>query len=223
MLTPLIAVAPNAVLPGAANIGPNTAVVLQTNPEAIAAYMAGVNTAASQLFNWRGVPTDRRKTFFQSFWAAGSTDINPIDSWQGSITDCVTSPPELVLAIRAELFRRYPTTLVYAVGASSTTTPNPATPYQPTFTATLPPDLMIYGFQLPTNTGVFFALQEHFAETRFGSDSFPPSTSTAPYWSWNEFSTAVTNQNQDSACVASAAWQPPTIVYIGAGSLIPTS
>ena len=234
MINQLVALSPNAVLPGAATIGPNTALVLESNPEAIAAYMVGVNTAASALFNWRGLPTDRRATFFQNFWDSGSADISPISSWTGSLAGTMTAP-ELVLAIRAEVLRRYPNTVVYVVDAASSTTaydpfdPNNASHvHMPVFTATLPPDLQVFGFAVSPGLDYFFVLQEHFAEIRFGSDNFPAAAQTLPgYWAWSDFGSAVpppsnlSEINQDSANVATAAWQPPVVVYLGAADLVP--
>lgn len=231
MVGPLTQLAPDAVLPGAANIPPNTAVVLQTDPEAIAAYMVGVNNAAGQLFNWRGVPSDRRATYFRQFWGSSAApDLTaPIAAWLSTDgLDSHVAPAELVLGVRADLLRRYPNTAVYAVAAASAGAPEDMTDaqnlIQPVFSATLPPDLQIYGFNVTVTPGgplpYFFVFQEQFSEARFGSDqlSVPqsPSTTAPGYWTVAQVAPAV----DDAAAVAVRAWMPPVVVALGAASLM---
>jgi hypothetical protein len=233
MVVPLAQLAPDAILPGAANIPPNTALVLQTNPEAIAAYLIGVNTAVGQLLAWQGVPADQRATFCQQFWqpTLGGTaqpDLNPpIAKWlttDGLDTHVATA--DLVLAVRADLLRRFPNTAVYAVKAASATSPadmtDPSNYIQPIFRATLPPDIQIFGFPIPAGSLAYFMVfQEQLSEPRFGSDSLPPRATPgggAPnYWTVAQVAPA----RPDAAAVAVAAWMPPVVVALGAGSLIP--
>ena len=167
MITPLAQLSQEAILPGAAAIPANTALTLQPNPLPIAAYMVGLNTEISRLLLWRGVPADPRGTPFTFFWdqrgqaAGGQPDIQPIASWPSAATLAAQVAGDvggIVLAVRADLLRRYPNTAVYATpalaagsGTHKFDISDPANVVLPSFTATLPPDIRLFGF--PTISG----------------------------------------------------------------------
>ena len=118
---------PDEILPGAGLIPANSVMLLEASRRFVAALMVGANSEIGRELAWKGFPVDRRATFFQSFWdfrgqQAANSDIPPISGWDGNsaLADLVTGAAagvDLVLVVRAELLRRYPTALVYAVRA----------------------------------------------------------------------------------------------------------
>ena len=258
MITPLAQLSQEAILPGAAAIPANTALTLQPNPLPIAAYMLGLNTEISRLLLWRGVPADPRATPFTFFWdqrgqaAGGQPDIQPIASWPSAATlasQVAGDVGGIVLAVRADLLRRYPNTAVYATPAlaagSGTHTfdiSTPANVVQPSFTATLRPDIRLFGFPTisaqsaiggptpggSTLPGYFFIFQEQASEARFGTDAMVTAGVAAPggnYWT----SAALAPLTQQPAPqppvhaggVASAVRMLPGLVAIHARALLP--
>lgn len=121
-----------------------------------------------------------------------SYDIKKISDWKGALGENAVSPEEakLVLAIRGDLLRRYPGTVIYAVDAimdgkdklvpNMPTTPNESTLASPVFRASLPPDITFLGFNFSEGDarsdkekkklGKFFILEERVGEARFGLD-----------------------------------------------------
>ena len=197
--------APELVLPGAELIGANTVTLLEANPRFATALLVGANGELERDLVWQGFPVDRRATYFQSFWddSASTTpgpDITPIATWSSNSTleQAAAGPgPGLVLVVRGELLRRYPTALVFAVRAvtddngNRMPSTNPGDVQQPLFSGSLVPDLQFFGFgltkdQAHTDNGLgwFFAFQERLTETRFGLESgtvdlSSPSTTSA--------------------------------------------
>jgi hypothetical protein len=250
MITPLVRLDPDALLPGAAAIPPNTALTLQVNPLPIAAYLVGLNTEISRLLLWRGVPADPRATPFTYFWdqrgqAGGPPDITPIAGWQPGATLSAQVTGDvggIVLAVRADLLRRYPTTAVYATKAKGSPTHTfdisiPANNDQPAFTAMLPPDLRLFGFPDISvqaaiggsgNPGYFFIFQEQVTETGFGTDAMTTAGVTAPAGNyWTSASLAPLTQQPapqppvHAGGIASAVRMLPVLVAIHARALLP--
>ena len=242
MVVPLARLAPDALLSGVGTMPSNTALSLATNPSAIAAYMVGLNHEITRELLWRGVPIDRRATPFTWFWdvrgqAGTSPDISTsIADWSPTaLLENVASgaAQQLVLAVRADLFLRYPRTAVYAVRAVGTGAHMLADETvssnvrQPQFTATLPPDLRLFGFDIApaeaiASPGWFFVFQEQASETRFGSQQ----TTSASYWNLAQLQTvgAVTlPASAHAAHVAEGTRLPPVRCAIHARALLPTS
>jgi len=245
MITALAAADQDAILPGAGTIPANTALTLQANPQPIAAYLVGLNTEISRLLLWRGVPADPRCTPFAYFWdqrgqaAGGLPDIQPIAGWSATSTlaaQVATNSSGIVLAVRADLLRRYPDTAVFATpaleagnGTHTFDISTPASVIQPAFTATLPPDLHLYAFpdispSAATGThGYFFVFQEQLSETRFGTDPMtnahvaPPAGS---YWTPASLA-ALAPQPAHSGGIASAVRMLPVLAAIHARALLP--
>ena len=191
MSEPLRALSPDALLPGAELIEPDTAGLLVGNARFIEAYMVGLNDALSGELFWRGLPTDHGATYFRQFWEtrgagdAGSPDIDPIADWTpskplGDNATRVGGRGMIVLLVRGELFRRYPHTIVYAVRAD-TLDATPDVRY-PEFRGRIAPDLTYLGFGLGLDEargadggpGWYFVLQEQPTAPRFGLDALPP-------------------------------------------------
>jgi hypothetical protein len=226
MYPALAALSPDDVLPGLGGIPTNAVVVLQPDNAFVAAFMVGLNGELARELVWRGIPVDRRATYFHHFWdfrgqAGGLQDIAPIASWNSeqSLADLGGTGDVLVLAVRGDLLRRYPRTIVQAVRAQRTANGGtdladetaPGATLAPAFAGALPPDLRFFGFALPeaaarssaTDPGWFFVLQEPPTEARFGTESTPVSL----------IGTA--------ADVAQAALRPPVRVAVHADDLLP--
>ena len=242
MFAPLAALAQEAILPGASTIPPNTALILQPDPDMIVAYLAGLNTEISRLLLWRGVPVDPTATPFTYFWdqrgqGGGPPDIGPIAGWTPSATlgsqlaSQSSGNAQVFLAVRAELFLRYPTTAVYAARAnppaagSTAHTVNLGDIVPPTFTAILPPDLHLYGFPAAklsvsaatTGDGFFFVFQQQVTETRFGSDALAKLTPPAgPYWPAAALAGLSPAPAARSDAIAGAVLQLPVLAAIHA-------
>jgi hypothetical protein len=186
----LAAVAPDVVLPGADALPADSVSLLETNRAFVAAFLVGLNTELARELVWRGFPVDRRATFFRHFWdfrgrAEWTPDVEPIDRWHAAaqLEDVVAAASSaLVLAVRGELLRRYPRTLVYALparwspdGEPELGDDNDSTRRESMFEGWLPPDIRFFGFA-PFDGGMksgehgpgwFFVFQEHATEARF--------------------------------------------------------
>jgi hypothetical protein len=247
MFGPLAALAQEAILPGASTIPPNTALVLQPNPDLIVAYLVGLNTEIIRLLLWRGVPADPTATPFTYFWdqrgqGGGPPDITPIAGWDPKATlgsqlaSQKAGGAQVFLAVRAELLRRYPTTAVYAAPAQPMTgttghTVNLTSVVQPTFTATLPPDLHLYGFPASALTissatgvpGFFFVFQQQVTETRFGSDALKKAGVAGPagaYWPVAALAGLPSPPAGQADAIANAIRMPPVLAAIHARALL---
>jgi hypothetical protein len=226
--------APDLIVAGLSQIPANKVGLLETNPRFVEAYMAGLNHEMARELLWRGYPTDQRGTYFRTFWdsrgrgpaiqrAAGG-DIPPIHTWPetkklGEIASGGSNT--LVLLIKAELLRRYPNAIVYAVNATiaaGQTKPKLGTQEtHPIFRGALDADVAFFGFPFPlafargtgtpTSPGVFFVIQEHPTEPRFGLPAGTPvTTPLAP--------------GPDAAATARALLQKPVRLAIHARDLL---
>jgi hypothetical protein len=210
MWRPLRDLGQDWILPGLDRVPPNTLSVLLTNQAFVEAYLAGLNHEMVRELLWREYPTDRRGTCFRQFWdpsghvpAAGATtgpddllDIKPLTDWPRSGPLGANSPRtgatagRIVLLLRGDLLRRYPTAVYAAKARWDGTTPafDPAgEEAHPVFQGTLQPDVAFYGFSLTeqqargsaTDPGWFFVLKERPGEIRFALDEAagtPPAT-----------------------------------------------
>ena len=185
------------LLPGLEHIPPNTATILETNPEFIEAFMAGLSHEMARELLWREFPTDQRGTYFRQFWAATSSgqsrQIQAIHQWKmalGENPEPGQGEASLVLLIRGELLRRYPGTVIYAkkaVLSGSRRVPGPIEKY-PLFRGSLEPDVTFLGFDLSrkeamgneNDPGWFFVLQEQPSAPRFGLDKAAGFADTIP-------------------------------------------
>jgi hypothetical protein len=191
MYKPLAELSQDLILPGIEHVLPDTITALETNPGFIRSYMVGLNHEMSSELLWREFPTDQRGTSFRQFWDPSgrfpapedpdeSKDIDLITNWQKnmelekkldsekSTTDSDKQESSIVLLIRGELLRRYPTAVIYMTRAEWTDVDaegNPVKPYRkpeslpidpatehpekyPIFRGTLLPDITFFGFSL---------------------------------------------------------------------------
>ncbi len=138
MYAPLTDLSSEYFLPNIQLLTMNSITLLETNQKFIEAYLVGLNHEFARELLWREYPTDQRGSYFRQFWdvrpfltAPGADaaalrerllDVPELHRWstdtglgehdnreaQGDKED------ELVLAIRGELLKKYPTAVVYA-------------------------------------------------------------------------------------------------------------
>jgi hypothetical protein len=140
-----------------------------------------------------------------------------------------------VLAVRAELFLRYPRTAVYAVQAQAPPLPRFAltatTPIiNPSSEAILPPDVRLFAFDgitINNQTGwdsYFFVFQEQVSETRFGApDHKNTPASGGTHWTVADVCGASgVSSIADAGAMADKVRKPPAFLALNAKLLIPT-
>jgi hypothetical protein len=135
MYKPLSDISSELFLPNINLIPNNSMTLLESNQRFIEAYMVGLNHEMARELLWNEYPTDQRGSYFRQFWdvslmlPAGATqadkerfrDIPELHTWPrasdlGSHNYREQNGAEalLVLVIRGELLKRYPTTVIYA-------------------------------------------------------------------------------------------------------------
>jgi hypothetical protein len=202
---------------------PNTVTLLETNQEFIEAFLVGLNYEMGRELLWREYPTDQRGTPFRQFWDPRTAparpgegaaerrerlyDIKPIDQWPlgnalGANDNREEGGPQqddLVLVIRGELLKKYPTAAIYAhkarwqpddahpdpglervpVDLLDPTHPTPGEIRLPLYEAKIDPDVYLLGFDLTADeargedggdAGWFFVIKERPGDPRFGLD-----------------------------------------------------
>lgn len=235
MYEPLRDISRELLVPNLELIQQNTIALLQTNQPFIEAYMVGLNHEMSRELLWREYPTDQRGSYFRQFWDVRDTmqtstgltpaqaaerlrDIKPIHTWPrtADLGDNNNRPQtsdaeRLVLVIRGDLLKKYPTAVIYAVEAVWPADPDithrvPGTLEKyPLFTAKIEPDITFLGFDLTATDakgspapaanrpGWFFVIKERPGEPRFGLDEADgPAAETADEWddlSWGHLAT----------------------------------
>jgi hypothetical protein len=182
--------------PGIDEIPPDSITILETNPRFVEAFLVGLNHEMNSELLWRTYPANQRSTSFRRFWDRfdGRDDLGPIDEFGTARlgVHLVDAEPKLVLLIRGELLRRYPTAAVYAVRATAAgrLSTAPTDVARPIFGGSFEPDITFVGFdladhELDEGSGWFFVLQEQPTEARFGLDD-PASRSGVRPTSWQE-------------------------------------
>ncbi|WP_306334574.1 hypothetical protein [Streptomyces sp. KL118A] len=217
----------------------NSITLLANNREFIEAYLAGLNHEMARELLWREYPTDQRGSPFRQFWDPRTAQLRPGESAERRRERCYDIPPlhtwpttarlgqnanrsvgsgpqkeDLVLVVRGELLKRYPTAAVYAqraewpTGADGlpdrtqervpVTLPDEDRPPHslvrlPLYEAKVDPDITLLGFDLdadeargdpPADAGWFFILKERPGDPRFGVDDAAPT----PVEVWNDLS-----------------------------------
>jgi hypothetical protein len=193
MYEPLKEISSELFLPNIQLIENNSVTLLETNQKFIEAYMVGLNHEFSRELLWREYPTDQRGSYFRQFWdvrgfLAATADPEALRERLRDIPELHTWPPdtplgahdhreaqgdkedEVVLVIRGELLKKYPTAVVYAhraewertAGAIDKSKPRQLvelTPAQaadpprdlvksPLYEAKVEPDIYFFGFDL---------------------------------------------------------------------------
>lgn len=185
---------PERLLPGAGDVPENAVLLLETNPRFVEAFLVGANHEMNRELLWRRYPTDRRGTVFRRFWdrTDGSDDIRPIHEWPRAarLGSIATGAGAVVVLLRGELLRRFPSAILYAAPATADRRIDTAAqPIGPVFSGNLAPDLSFVGFDFDLATalagnGMMFVVQEQPSEPRFGLDAASGAARGAPaVWS----------------------------------------
>lgn len=232
MYRPMRDISSELLAPNLELIPNNTVSLMQTNEPFIEAYMVGLNHEMGGELLWREYPTDQRGSYFRQFWDVGDVvqrdpnktpaqiaeellDITRLHTWdrttdlgQHQNRPLPNGESRLVLVVRGDLLRKYPTAVIYAQKAMWTTDEDrdirvldDRDPGQnikhPAFKAEIEPDVRFLGFDLTrtaaegnpdpdaADPGWFFVIQERPGEPRFGLDVLSddsPLTATE----WNE-------------------------------------
>ncbi len=224
MYKPLLDLSSEHFVPNINLVEQNSITLLETNQRFIEAYMVGLNHEFARELLWREYPTDQRGTYFRQFWDVSSylnkdnlseedlrkklRDIPPIHRWsrRSDLGDHDhreeggAKEDEVVLVIRGELLKKYPTAEVYAHHAKWATDeqgnrvltkprdfddsrPESVVIKTPLYEAKVDPDIYFFGFDLTVtqakggsgenendDAGWFFVIKERSGEPRFGLD-----------------------------------------------------
>ncbi len=148
MYEPLKKISDELFLPNIELIEHNSITLLETNQKFIESYMAGLNHEFARELLWREYPTDQRGSYFRQFWDTSVAlkdpalkyeteeekrepyyDIPKLHWWKRKSKlgehdnrQKPGEPPreEVVLVIRGELLKKYPTAVIYAHKAAWT-------------------------------------------------------------------------------------------------------
>lgn len=211
------------LVPNLALIPNNTVSLMEVNDRFIESYLMGVNHEMARELLWREFPTDQRGSYFRQFWDVGdrverdpsktareieeaSVDVKALHTWDaatalgthGNLPPIPGAQPgeaRLVVVVRGDLLKKYPTAVIFAQKAMWTKDAqdrdirvlddsDPATNLQtPLFKAEIDPDIRFLGFNLTesivkgspvradNDPGWFIVIQERPGEPRFGLDN----------------------------------------------------
>jgi hypothetical protein len=241
MYKPLRDISADHLVPNLNQIPNNTVSLMESNDRYIESYMVGLNHEMARELLWREYPTDQRGSYFRQFWEAADSvnrdpsltaaeqelklrDIKPLHEWPRTShlgthpnrdlpTGAEPGDARLVLVVRGDLLKKYPTTVVYAQRARWDTDPHTGQDIRvleesdpannllaPIFKAEVPPDIHFFGFNLTQSQargsrnrnedpGWFVVLQERPGEPRFAMDvtdvSTPPPVTRWRELTWN--------------------------------------
>jgi hypothetical protein len=189
---------PEHMLPGLEHVLADTATLVETNPPFVEALLVGLNHEMARELLWREYPTDQRGSPFRRFWAPGGRDdVEPVHEWteDGRLGENVSGETagRLVLLVRGELLRRYPSTVIYAAPDEAGRPLLDAAAVQaPLFRGRMEPDVTFVGFDLTAaqaRAGFWFVFEEQPTEPRFGLDVAAGFGDDAPdLTEWNDLS-----------------------------------
>lgn len=196
--------APEWLLHGRGAIARDEVAALATNPAFVEAFLIGLNSQALGELRWRNIPFRTGCTPIRRFWdritpdrpgdpARADTDIRGVAGWDPAQPlghdDHAASPEglrSLVVALRTDLFRRYPKSLVYLAaarrGASGavdwTLDADPAERVAPVFNGRIEADLVFFGFPVGPSTLAehWFVVEEAPPGFRFSAERLRTST-----------------------------------------------
>ena len=240
MYEPLKEISSELLLPNIQLIENNSITLLETNQKFIESYMVGINHEFARELLWREYPTDQRGSYFRQFWdvrsylASTNTetegsreslfDIPEIHGWNKEKEPALGThnqrkregdDKDLVLTIRGELLKKYPTAVVYAQraewnrkdGKIYRTLVTPQEGIEPSYDiirtplyeAKVDPEIYFFGFDLEVDEargglivngeedpGCFFVIKERPGEPHFGLDL--PKDFQNTLYTWNDLS-----------------------------------
>lgn len=193
MSEPLAERFPELMLPGLGAVPGDGVLLVESDPAFVEAFLVGANQELNHELLWRGLPADPRATAFRRFWphSGNAEDIDAITTWTSAsaLGSHVKQAVAMVLLVRGELVRRYPTLQVAAVPGKWNTDRVTRSPVSDTTAMVLPAfrgrigdDVLYAGFSLPNLTdavgtptssgaaGWFLLLSENPGDPRFGLD-----------------------------------------------------
>lgn len=205
---------PELMLPGLGSIPAEGVAVVQTNEAFVEAFLLGANQELNYELLWRGLPSDRRATAFRRFWGRTDSgdDIDHVSTWtpDSAVGSHTTGAASMVLLVRGELVRRYPSMTIATVPAAWNTNESRSPVADasklrmPAFRGRIGDDVLYAGFagvtpadavgsavKADNKAGLFFLLAENPGDPRFGLDpdggTTPPTRATL---SWAQLSLA---------------------------------
>jgi hypothetical protein len=182
---------PEWTVPGITTFPENSATVLETNPEFVEAALVGLNQELNRELLWREYPTDQAGTPFARFWPGGAGQFGEIASWgdDGSLGshDPLGGAARLVVLVRADVLKRYPGTLLFAVKSESRRVPAAGVGWKdPLFTLPVDDHTTVFGFDLTVREAreqlYLFVLREPMRGTQFGFDLKTPDSPALIHW-----------------------------------------
>ncbi|MFF3604211.1 DUF3892 domain-containing protein [Streptomyces sp. NPDC002463] len=213
------------LLPGVQNVPPDTVTLLRANSRFVESFLAGANHELGRELLWREFPTDRRATAFRYFWDARGTvepgreqpDVPPMRDW-GRMTglgDHTRKPAggedAVVLLVRGEVVRRFPSLGLHARRALAPTVPGGPRRLgeqrvELVFSGEIGADVLFVGFPFTvaealgsdTDPGWFFVFEEHPTAPAFGLDEPPKNPVYGPRpFTWRDVDWAATVRSAD--------------------------
>jgi hypothetical protein len=189
---------PEHLLPGLERVPANTVSLMQTNQPFVESFLVGLSHEFARELLWREYPTDQRGTAFRRFWAPGGRDdIPPIHLWNraSELGSTMLGGPDghLVLLVRGDLLRRYPSTVIYAApDKNGKPVLAEGLIKTPLFRGRTDPDVTFVGFDLTAadaRSRWWFIFEEQPTEPRFALDVEDGSgTAAGPLNEWNDLS-----------------------------------
>jgi len=196
MYEPLEELSSEYLVPNIQLVEVNSITLLETNQKFIEAYLVGLNHEFARELLWREYPTDQRGSYFRQFWDVAGflaepgadpaaqrerlRDVPELHTWSrnkglGSFDhreEQGDKEEEVVLTIRGELLKKYPTAVIYAhraewertgAGAIDRSKPRRLADLPtgmpprdlvktPLYEAKVAPDIYFFGFDLTART-----------------------------------------------------------------------
>lgn len=177
--------APDWLLPGAGLIEHDGVVALRTDRAFLAAALLGASRQAVGELRWRGVPIAHGWMPMRTFWQhvaspgqpAPMVDLVQSSSWPAVSLAGLPGPlgagQDLVIAVRSDLVRRYPDTLVYLApsmriaGRGEVPLLSEDEVIWPSWVGRITPDVWFFGFPPKDLARVFVVLEEPDRGPRF--------------------------------------------------------
>lgn len=195
------------LLPGVGRLEKDAVVAMESNPAFIDAYLLGLNTQFLNELHWRNIAIDRTHMPLLMFWGhinfegdhKRMPDVYSVNDDSHAWADAsalgdrshqvvhANDPQgnrDLIVVFHTDLFRRYPSTVIYLLQADDTTidarmeqSPLPFAPPQrvgPMFRGNIEPDIVFFAFNIDPNDidQYWVVLDEPPAELRFRSDEY---------------------------------------------------
>lgn len=244
MSEPLAERFPELMLPGLGSVPAEGVAVVESNPAFVEAFLVGANQELNYELLWRGLPSDRQATPFHRFWnhAGDARDIDNVSTWaaESAAGSHVISAVAMVLLVRGEIVRRYPTMMVSVVPAvwnrDGTRRPGSSGMTLPAFRGRIGEDVLYVGFSgltpeavigAPTPAGPpgsYFLLSENVGDPRFGLDltggTTPPTRATLSWTQLNLPPTAAYATPSAFPVVPDASFNPATATAATMASLV---